>query len=145
MSRTLVVVSVLAFASLGLAACGGGDSSSTGSGTDAVVKVDGKDVAGLDLKTVSCVRQDGNFVIGTGGPNGAVAVTMTTHNPPVLQSVGITAEGTTLAVGGGVGEASVRVAGSRYTITGTAQGANISNPTPAGVVKKPFEIAVTCR
>lgn len=144
MHRTLVVSAVV-LAAAGLSACGGGnDAGSVRSGADAVVKVDGKDVSGLDLSTVSCVRQGENFVIGTGGANGAVAVTMTTHNPPVLQTVGITADGATLAVGGGVGEATVRVAGTRYTITGTAQGASMSNPT-AGVVRKPFEIAVTCR
>lgn len=143
MKRSLVVLSVLAVGSLGLAACGD-DSNSVRSGADAVVKVDGKDVAGLDLSTITCVRQGENFVIGTGGANGAVAVTMTTHNPPVLQNVGITADGTTLAVGGGIGEATVRVAGTRYTISGTAQGASMSNPG-AGVVRKPFEIAVTCR
>ncbi|MGC5027252.1 lipoprotein LpqH [Tsukamurella sp. DT100] len=145
MHRSLVTTSVVALAALVLAACGGGeDAGSVRSGADAVVKVDGKDVSGLDLSTVSCVRQGENFVIGTGGANGAVAVTMTTHNPPVLQTVGITADGTTLAVGGGVGEATVRVEGTRYTITGTAQGASIADPA-AGVVRKPFEIAVTCR
>ncbi len=145
MKRSLVISATAVLAAIGLTACGGGgDAGSVRSGADAVVKVDGKDVSGLDLSTVSCVRQGENFVIGTGGSNGAVAVTMTTHNPPVLQTVGITADGTTLAVGGGVGEATVRVDGTRYTITGTAQGASMSNPA-AGVVRKPFEIAVTCR
>lgn len=143
MKRSLVIASLAALGSFGLVACGGSDSNSVRSGADAVVKVDGKDITGLDLTTISCVRQGENFVIGTGGTKGAVAVTMTTHNPPVLQTVGITADGATLAVGGGIGDASVRVAGTRYTITGTAQGATMSDPTQ--IVRKPFEIAVTCR
>lgn len=149
MNRSLVIASAVAFASLGLAACGGGSDSGseTASGsTDAktVVKVDGKDLTGVDLSNVGCVKQGDRFAIGAGGASGGVGATLKAGDPPTVETVALTVDGNALAVGMGVGEATVKVDGDRYTITGTAQGANISNPM-AGIVKKPFEIVVTCK
>lgn len=147
MNRTLLVVPAAAFAVLGLAACGGGDSkdsSSASTGSHTMVKVDGKDLTGVDLNNVGCTKQGGTIAIGSAGTSGGVGATLTDGNPPTVQTVGITVDGNALAVGPGVGEAKVKVDGNTYTITGTAQGANISNPM-AGLVKKSFEIMVTCK
>ncbi|WP_343954715.1 lipoprotein LpqH [Tsukamurella spumae] len=81
--------------------------------------------------------------MGAGGSSGGVGATLKDGNPPTVEAVGLTVDGNALAVGPGIGEATVKVDGKRYTITGTAQGGSMSNPM-AGVVKKPFEIAVTC-
>ncbi|MCS3780582.1 lipoprotein LpqH [Tsukamurella ocularis] len=154
MNRSLVIASAVVFASIGLAACGGGsdkgsDSTPTNTAsanTDAktVVKVDGKDLTGVDLSNVGCAKQGDRFAIGAGGASGGVGATLKDGNPPTVETVGITVDGTALAVGPGVGKATVKVDGDRYTITGTASGASISNPM-AGMVSKDFEIVVTCK
>ncbi len=41
------------------------------------------------------------------------------------------------------GSAEVKVDGDRYTITGEAVGADMSNPM-AGMITKPFTVTVTC-
>ncbi|GAA1001251.1 lipoprotein LpqH [Nocardiopsis tropica] len=146
MNRTLLIVPVAVFAAVGLTACGGGggsDSSSGSSGSGTVVKVDGKDLSGVDLSSVGCAKTSNTIAIGSGGAGGGVGATLTDGNPPTVQTVGITVDGNALAVGPGVGDATVKVDGKRYTITGNAQGGNISNPM-AGVTKKSFEISVTC-
>lgn len=145
MNRTLLIASSVVLASVGLAACGGG-SSSKSSSTDShtMVKVDGKDLSGVDLSNVGCTKQGDTIAIGSGGSGGGVGATLKDGKPPTVQTVGITVDGNALAVGPGVGEATVKVDGNMYTITGTAQGANISNPM-AGIVKKSFEIMVTCK
>lgn len=147
MNRSLVIASAVVFTSIGVAGCGGGDSGDkTTASTDShtMVKVDGKDLSGVDLKTVGCTTQGDTIVIGSGGASGAVGATLKKGDPPTVQTVGITVDGNALAVGPGVGEATVKVDGTMYTITGTAQGANLSNPM-AGLVKKTFEIMVTCK
>ncbi|WP_019203832.1 lipoprotein LpqH [Tsukamurella sp. 1534] len=150
MNRTLPVLAVAAIAVLGLTACGGGGSDSgsgsSGDGGDAktTVKVDGKDLEGVNLDSVGCTKQENTVLIGSAGASGGVGATLSAGDPPSVQTVGITVDGNALAVGPGVGEATVKVEGSRYIISGTAQGGNIANPM-AGIVKKQFEIAVTCR
>jgi ipoprotein LpqH len=113
------------------------------------VKVDGNNVPGLDLSTVSCVRQGGNIDIGSGSINGqqGLGVVMTDGNPPTVQSLGIVVDGNALAVsnnmGVAVGSAKVSVSGNTYTITGQASGADLKNPMN-GQITKNFEIKVTC-
>lgn len=158
MNRSLVIASVVAFASIGLSACGGGsdegsDTASGGTtagetasgdtGAKTVVKVDGKDLTGSDLSNVGCTKQGETILIGSGGTSGGVGATLKAGDPPTVQTVGLTVDGNALAVAPGVGEATVKVDGKRYTITGTAQGGNVTNPM-AGIVKKSFEIEVTC-
>lgn len=169
MKKTLFAVSILAGATLVLSGCGGSDDSKStsaegttagatagstgGSSSDSdfgttagsvSVKVDGKDLTGIDLKNVGCTKQGDSIIIGSGGSSGGVGATLKAGNPPEVTAVGITVDGNALAVAPGMGEAEAKVDGNEYTITGTAQGASMSNPT-AGLVKKDFEIKVSCK
>jgi lipoprotein LpqH len=146
MKRVLVAgVGMIAAAAV-LVGCSN-DGVSTGG--DASVKVEGKDLSGLDLKSVTCVKQAGNFVVASSAISGqqGLAVTMTDANPPVVQTVSIFVDGNVLGVSqlGGIksGSADVKVDGSAYTISGEAQGADFKNPA-AGQITKKFEIKVNC-
>jgi lipoprotein LpqH len=118
-----------------------------GGGTE--VKVDGKDLPGLDLNTVTCVKQAGNIDIASGAINGrqGLAVMMTDATAPKVESLSMFVDGNALAVshnmGAQVGSADVVVNGKTYTITGQAQGADLKNPM-AGTISKKFSIKVSC-
>jgi lipoprotein LpqH len=120
---------------------------STGGSTE--VKVDGSDLAGLDLNSVTCVKQGGKINVASAAINGqaGLAVVMTDANPPTVESLGMSVDGNALAVtntmGAKVGSAEVKVDGSTYTITGEASGADMANPM-AGMITKPFTVKVTC-
>jgi lipoprotein LpqH len=128
-------------------ASGSGSQVSTGGSTE--VKVDGKDLSGLDMKSVTCVKQAGKINVASGAINGqaGLAVVMTDANPPTVDSLGMSVDGSALAVtstmGANVGSAEVKVDGSTYTITGEAAGADMKNPM-AGMITKPFTVKVTC-
>jgi ipoprotein LpqH len=128
-------------------ASGSGSQVSTGGSTE--VKVDGKDLSGLDMKSVTCVKQGGKINVASGAINGqaGLAVVMTDANPPTVDSLGMSVDGSALAVtntmGAKVGSAEVKVDGSTYTITGEATGADMKNPM-AGMITKPFTVKVTC-
>jgi ipoprotein LpqH len=114
------------------------------------VKVEGQDLAGLDLKSVTCVKQGGNITVASapiGGGTQGLGVVMTDASPPQVQSLGLVVDGNALAVSqmGGMktGSADVKVDGSTYTITGQAAGADMKNPR-AGMITKNFEIKVAC-
>lgn len=120
---------------------------STGGNTQ--VKVDGSDLAGLDLNSVSCVKQGGKINVASaaiGGQQG-LGVVMTDEATPKVESLGLVFDGSALAVseamGVKVGSADVKVDGDTYTITGEASGADMKNPM-AGMITKNFEIKVTC-
>lgn len=126
-----------------------GPGSVTGGG-NTVVKVEGQDLAGLDLKSVTCVKQGGSINIASapiGGGAQGLGVVMTDASPPKVQSLGLVVDGNALAVSemGGMktGSADVKVDGSTYTITGQAAGADMKNPM-AGMISKNFEIKVSC-
>lgn len=119
------------------------------SGGKTAVKVDGADLQGLDLNSVTCVKQGGKINVASaaiGGQQG-LGVVMTDEATPVVQSLGMVFDGNALAVtnmnGASVGSAKVAVDGSTYTITGEASGADMKNPM-AGMITKPFTITVTC-
>lgn len=149
MNRVVVGVAGLAAAAAVLVGCSdhksgpasataaGGSQISTGGNTE--VQVDGKDLAGLDPKSVTCVKQGGKINVASGAINGqaGLAVVMTDANPPTVDSLGMTVDGNALAVtntmGAKVGSADVKVDGSTYTITGDASGADLKNPM-AGMV-----------
>ncbi|WP_173817360.1 MULTISPECIES: lipoprotein LpqH [unclassified Mycobacterium] len=125
-------------------------SASTGTGTNAQVKVGGTDLPGLNPSAVTCVRTGGKIDIGSGttsGPQQALAVVMTDANPPAVESLALFVDGNALSVSNGmgakVGSANVSVDGKTYTITGQAQGADMKNPM-AGMITKDFSIKVTC-
>jgi lipoprotein LpqH len=120
---------------------------STGGNTQ--VKVDGSDLAGLDLNSVSCVKQGGKINVASaaiGGQQG-LGVVMTDEATPKVESLGLVFDGSALAVseamGVKVGSAEVKVDGDTYTITGEASGADMKNPM-AGMINKPFTITVSC-
>ena len=120
---------------------------STGGNTQ--VKVDGSDLAGLDLNSVSCVKQGGKINVASaaiGGQQG-LGVVMTDEATPKVESLGLVFDGSALAVseamGVKVGSADVTVDGDTYTITGEASGADMKNPM-AGMINKPFTITVSC-
>src|SRR4051812_42708875 len=93
MNRVVVGVVGLAAAAAVLVGCSdnktgpasataaGGSQVSTGGSTE--VKVDGKDLSGLDLKSVTCVKQAGKINVASGAVNGqaGLGVVMTDANP----------------------------------------------------------------
>jgi ipoprotein LpqH len=149
MKRVLIAGAGMIAAAAVLVGCSSGAPNGVSTGGDASVKVEGKDLSGLDLKSVTCVKQGGNFVVASsaiGGQQG-LGVTMTNANPPAVQTVSLVVDGTALAVSqlGGVknGSADVKADGSTYTITGQAVGIDTKNPL-AGQISKQFEIKVSC-
>ncbi|TFV55937.1 hypothetical protein E4P42_20980 [Mycobacterium sp. PS03-16] len=119
------------------------------SGGSTAVKVDGADLAGLDLDSVTCVKQGGKINVGSGAINGqqGLGIVMTDESSPTVESLGVVVDGNALAVtntmGAKVGSAEVAVDGDTYTITGEASGADLKNPM-AGMITKPFSITVSC-
>jgi len=114
------------------------------------VKVEGQDLAGLDLKSVTCVKQGGKINIASapiGGGAQGLGVVMTDTATPKVESLGLVVDGNALAVSemGGMktGSAEVKADGNTYTITGQAAGADMKNPM-AGMITKGFEIKVSC-
>ncbi|GAC79777.1 ipoprotein LpqH [Gordonia malaquae] len=162
MKRIIGTALVAIAAAAVLAGCGSSDSDSssdpttttagveTGSdastGGAAVVKVEGKDLEGLDLKSVTCVKQGDGIAIASGtiGGQEGVSATMKDGNPPTVTALAVVVDGSTLAVAPGVGSAEVAVDGDKYTITGTATGADLKD-LAAGPVSKKFEIVITCK
>lgn len=162
MKRVLTAGIGLAAAALLLVGCSdekasepaGSESSSSSteaaSGGETAVTVEGQDLSGIDLNTVTCVKQGGKITIGSapyGGGATGLGVVMTDEATPKVESLGMFVDGSALAVSemGGMktGSAEVAVDGDDYTITGEAQGADMNNPM-AGMVTKKFEIKVTC-
>ena len=136
-----------------------GSSSATGAAPTSVsvassgktsVKVEGNDLQGLDLTSVTCVKQGGTINIASGAVGGqqGLGVVMKDGQPPTVQSLGMVVDGNALAVsdnmGMKTGSADVKVDGDTYTITGEAAGADMKNPM-AGMISKKFEISVTCK
>ena len=132
------------------AAGNGSSTAEVSSGGDTSVKVEGSDLQGLDLKSVTCVKAGGKINVASapiGGGAQGLGVVMTDDPTPTVESLGLVYDGSALAVSqmGGMksGSAEVAVDGSTYTITGEAQGADMKNPM-AGMITKKFEIKVTC-
>jgi ipoprotein LpqH len=157
MKRELMITAgAAAILGVVLAGCSHSGAVSAGNGAVAAssnantkVVVDGKDQSVKG--TVACTTAAGNVNIAIGGatagasgaPTGIGAV-LTDANPPVVKSVALgNVNGVTLGVGGTSGNANATKDGSSYKITGTASGADMSNPM-AGPVNKSFEIDVTC-
>ncbi|WP_264067199.1 lipoprotein LpqH [Mycolicibacterium komossense] len=113
------------------------------------VKVDGADLAGLDLNTVTCVKSAGKITVASGAVGGqqGIGIVMTDAATPTVESLGMVVDGNSLAVsdsmGMKVGSAVVSVDGNSYTITGEATGADMKNPM-AGMINKKFTVKVTC-
>lgn len=124
-------------------------SSAVATGGKTSVKVEGNDLPGLDVSTVTCVKQGGNINIASGAINGqqGLGVVLTDSPTPKVTSLGMVVDGNALAVsdnmGVKTGSADVKVDGNTYTISGQAAGADLKNPM-AGMITKNFEITVTC-
>ncbi|MFT3900631.1 MAG: lipoprotein LpqH [Gordonia sp. (in: high G+C Gram-positive bacteria)] len=133
---------------IGLIGALGACSSSSKTGDDASVTVDGKPVE-LTSKVVACTESAGKVLIAigdkAGGIAGAVGATVTTGDNPEAESVGLgitngQALGWTKGAPGG--DVKVSKHDKHYTISGTVTGVDPANPmAPA---QKPFEIKVTC-
>ncbi|MCV7152844.1 lipoprotein LpqH [Mycolicibacterium pyrenivorans] len=123
--------------------------SAVDAGAQTEVKVDGADLAGLDLNSVTCVKQGGKINVASGAIGGqqGLGIVMTDEATPVVESLGMVVDGNALAVanamGAKSGSAEVTVDGESYTITGEAVGADMANPM-AGMITKPFTVTVTC-
>lgn len=157
MKRQVVITAgAAAILAAGLVGCSGNGTVKAGNGAVAAasssntkVLVDGQD---QNVKgSVACTSTAGTVNIAIGGttsgagsvPTGIGAV-LTDANPPVVKSVALgNVNGVSLGVGGTTGKAQATKDGNTYKITGTASGADMSNPM-AGPVNKPFEIDVTC-
>lgn len=114
-----------------------------GAASSAKVLIDGKDqnIEG----TVACTQAGGHINIAIGGSATGIGAVLTDANPPGVTSVALgNVDGTTLAyaANSGQGDAEATKDGDRYKITGTATGVDMKNPME--MVKKPFEIDVTC-
>ncbi len=125
--------------------------SAVDAGAQTEVKVDGADLAGLDLNSVTCVKQGGKINVASGaigGQQGGLGIVMTDEATPVVESLGMVVDGNALAVanamGAKSGSAEVTVDGESYTITGEAVGADMANPMAGGMITKPFTVTVTC-
>jgi ipoprotein LpqH len=120
---------------------------STGGSTE--VKVDGSDLSGLDLNSVTCVKQGGKINVASAAINGqaGLVVIMTDEATPTVESLSMMVDGNALGVttmmGAKTGSAEVTVDGGTYTITGDAVGADMANPM-AGMITKPFTVNVAC-
>lgn len=154
--EVMITAGAAAILGVALAGCSHSGAVRTGNGAVAAtsesntkVVVDGKDqtVKG----SVACTTAAGNVSIAIGGAtagaSGAstgIGAVLTDANPPVVKSVALgNVNGVTLGVGGTSGNANATKDGSSYKISGTASGADMSNPI-AGPVSKSFEIDVTC-
>ncbi len=115
---------------------------STGGSTS--VKVEGQDLAGVDLNSVTCVKAGGKINVASGSAGGqqGLGVVMTDEATPKVESVALVVDGNALAVasmgGASTGSADVAVDGNNYTITGDAVGADMKNPM-SGMITKKFE------
>ena len=131
-------------------ATGAATSVSVASGGKTSVKVEGSDLQGLDLNSVTCVKQGDTINIASGAVGGqqGLGVVMKDGQPPTVQSLGMVVDGNALAVADNMGvksgSADVKVDGTTYTITGEAAGADMKNPM-AGMISKKFEIVLTCK
>ena len=151
-----VMITAGAAAILGVALAGCFHSGTVRAGNGAVasdsntkVLVDGHDQSVKG--TVACTSAAGNVSIAIGGPTAgaagaptAIGAVLTDANPPVVKSVALgNVNGVSLGVGGTSRNAGATKDANSYKITGTASGADMSNPM-AGPGSKPFEIDVTC-
>lgn len=146
----LIAVGGAAIIIAGLSGCGS-DKSETSGETSSAAAAEGKSTVTIDgadqeiQGTVVCSDMGGNTNIAIGDATAGIGAVVTTGDEPSLVSVGLgNVEGATLGYQTGVGanDGKVEKDGKTYKISGTATGADMSNPMQP--VNKPFEIEVTC-
>jgi lipoprotein LpqH len=139
----MITLAGAAILSAALAGCSSNGHVASTSASNTKVLIDGQDqkVQG----TVACLTSNGTVKIAIGGAATGVGAMVTDANPPQVQSVVLgNVNGVSLGwAPASKGNAQATKYGSTYKITGTATGADMSNPM-AGPVTKPFEIEVTC-
>jgi ipoprotein LpqH len=154
--EVIITAGATAIFAVALAGCSGSNKSvstpnggvAAASASNTKVLIDGQD---QNVKgQVACATTAGSVNIAIGGPTGGagagtgIGAVLTDANPPAVTSVALgNVNGVALGVGGTTGSAKATKDGNTYKITGTASGADLSNPM-AGPVTKPFEIDVTC-
>ncbi|QLL07294.1 lipoprotein LpqH [Mycobacterium vicinigordonae] len=126
-------------------ASSGSSSAAPGGGGNASSKVliEGQDqhVSG----TTVCTTVGGTVNIAIGGQATGIGAVLSDGSPPEVKSVALgNVNGVTLAYAPGTPDAKAEATknGSSYKISGTATGADMANPT--AIVKKSFEIDVSC-
>lgn len=148
----LVAVGGAVIVVAGLSGCGSGEKKSETTGeTTAQAAAEGTSTVTIDGQdqeiqgTVVCSSMGGNMNIAIGEATTGIAAVVSEGDSPTVQSVALgNVNGVTLGYqsGAGQGEANVEKDGDTYSITGTATGMDMANPTQP--VNKPFEIEVTC-
>lgn len=142
--KATVAIAGAAIIVAGLSGCSSSKSSTGSAGpSNAKVAIDGQDqnVHG----TVACNTVGGRVNIAIGDQASGIGAVLSDGNPPQVQSVGLgNVNGTALGytAGTGSGNAQATKDGSKYKVSGTATGVNISDPMHP--VNKSFEIDVTC-
>src|SRR5882757_3148571 len=78
----------------------GAATATAGTSGSTAVKVDGKDLAGLDLNSVTCVKQAGKITVASGAIGGqqGLGIVMTDADTPSVESLGMVVDGSALAV-----------------------------------------------
>jgi lipoprotein LpqH len=146
----LIAVGGAAIIIAGLSGCGS-DKSETSGETSSAAAAEGKSTVTIDgadqeiQGTVVCSDMGGNTNIAIGDATAGIGAVVTTGDEPSLVSVGLgNVNGATLGYQTGVGanDGKVEKDDKTYKISGTATGADMSNPMQP--VNKPFEIEVTC-
>ena len=84
-------------------AAAGESQASSGGSTE--VKVDGSDLAGLDLNSVTCVKQGGKITVASGAVGGqqGLGIVMTDADTPTVESLAMVVDGNALGVANAMG------------------------------------------
>lgn len=142
--RREAIVAVVGAAAIaaGLSGCSSSKSSTAGA-SNAKVTIDGQDqnIHG----TVACNTVGGKINIAIGDKSTGIGAVLSDDKPPQVESVGLgNVNGAALGYTAGTGQGNAQATkdGSKYKISGSASGVNISDPMHP--VTKPFEIDVTC-
>jgi lipoprotein LpqH len=128
----------------GLSGCSSSNSNTGAAGaSNAKVTIDGQDqnIHG----TVTCNTVNGKINIAIENQATGIGAVLSDDKPPQVESVGLgNVNGTALGYTAGTSQGNAQATrdGSKYKISGSATGINISDPMHP--VTKPFEIDVTC-
>lgn len=149
MVRKNVVICVVA---VGLAGCSTYESEPNAGSLDSGMRAPQVIVDGQSRQVtggVTCHQAGDHMTIGIGDVSSGVGAVVTTSNPPQVRTVGLgtvdgVALGFTNSEPGEANTAGAAVRGKSYTIRGTADGSDLSDPQSPRQVSKSFEMDVTC-
>lgn len=137
---------------VGLTGCSTYESEPNAGSPDSVMRAPQVVVDGQSRQVtggVTCHQSGDHITIGIGDVSSGVGAVVTTSNPPQLRTVGLgTIDGVTLGFTnsepGEANNAGAEVRGKSYTIKGTADGSDLSDPQSPRQVSKSFAMDVTC-